>query len=92
VEAFGSGSAPSPPRWEPEVRAEANCARFISLLGMERSVRLSTATGGFGPNLPPRVLDVACGTGWSSIAKARAYPDSDQRLAGTPSGPACLIE
>ena len=32
------------------------------------------STYGCGPSLPARVLDMACGTGWSSIAMAQAYP------------------
>jgi SAM-dependent methyltransferase len=43
-------------------------------LAGNRSLRLSTSTCGFGPERPARILDVACGTGWSSIATAQAYP------------------
>jgi hypothetical protein len=46
------------------------------------TVRLSTATGGFGPNLQPRVLDVACGTGWSSIARPRRTPTAISAARG----------
>jgi predicted O-methyltransferase YrrM len=75
VEAFRVGNAPPPLPWEPEGRAEPNRARFINLLGAEWlpaivdvDVRLRAAP-------PARVLDVACGTGWSSIAMAQAYPN-----------------
>ncbi len=75
VDAFRVGNAPPPLPWEPEGRAEPNRARFINLLGAEWlpaivdvDVRLRAAP-------PARVLDVACGTGWSSIAMAQAYPN-----------------
>jgi len=75
VEAFRVGNAPPPLPWEPEGLAEPNRARFINLLGAEWlpaivdvDVRLRAAP-------PARVLDVACGTGWSSIAMAQAYPN-----------------
>jgi 16S rRNA G1207 methylase RsmC len=64
---------------------------------------LSTSTCGSGPNRQQRVRDVACGTGWSSIAMAQAYPhitvdgvdldhDAISAARGTPSGPVWLIE
>jgi 2-polyprenyl-3-methyl-5-hydroxy-6-metoxy-1,4-benzoquinol methylase len=74
AEAFRTGGAPPPLAWAPEGRAEYNRAVFLNLLGTrwlpanadldERQRREPAA----------RVADLACGSGWSSIAMARAYP------------------
>jgi 2-polyprenyl-3-methyl-5-hydroxy-6-metoxy-1,4-benzoquinol methylase len=74
VTAFRTGRAvPSMP-WEPEGRAEPNRGSYINLLGKqwlpaipEIHQRLTTASA-------PRIADIACGTGWTSIAMAQAYP------------------
>jgi ubiquinone/menaquinone biosynthesis C-methylase UbiE len=73
VAAYRSGEAPPPLPWAPEGRPEMNRAVFRNLLGRQ-----------WLPSLPEidqrlrkpgaRVADVACGTGWSSIAVALAYP------------------
>jgi 2-polyprenyl-3-methyl-5-hydroxy-6-metoxy-1,4-benzoquinol methylase len=73
VEAFRMGDAPPPLSWEPEGRAEFNRALFLNLMAdwlpaiPDLDRRLSAEP-------PARVADVACGTGWSSIAMASAYP------------------
>jgi 2-polyprenyl-3-methyl-5-hydroxy-6-metoxy-1,4-benzoquinol methylase len=73
VEAFRTGDAPPPLSWEPEGRAEFNRALFLNLMAdwlpaiPDLDRRLSAEP-------PARVADVACGTGWSSIAMASAYP------------------
>jgi predicted O-methyltransferase YrrM len=73
VEAFRVGNAPSPLPWEPEGRAEPNRARFINLLGAEWLPAIVDVDLRLRAEPPARVLDVACGTGWSSIAMALAY-------------------
>jgi hypothetical protein len=87
VEAFRVGNAPPPLPWEPEGRAEPNRARFINLLGTEWLPAIVDVDVRLRAEPPARVLDVACGTGWSSIALAprvsqyqRGWPRS--RLRG----------
>jgi SAM-dependent methyltransferase len=72
--AFRVGNAPPPLPWEPEGRAEANRARFINLPGSEWLPAIVDVDVRLRAEPPARVADVACGTGWSSIAMARAYP------------------
>jgi predicted O-methyltransferase YrrM len=74
VEAFRVGNAPPPLPWEPEGRAEPNRARFINLLGTEWLPAIVDVDSRLRAEPPARVLDVACGTGWSSIAMAQTYP------------------
>src|SRR5918994_2087645 len=74
VEAFRVGNAPPPLPWEPEGRAEANRARFINLLGSQWLPAIADIDVRLRAEPPARVADVACGTGWSSIAMAHAYP------------------
>src|SRR5215204_4611305 len=74
VDAFRVGNAPPPLPWEPEGRAEPNRARFINLLGTEWLPAIVEVDMRLRAEPPARVLDVACGTGWSSIALAQAYP------------------
>jgi predicted O-methyltransferase YrrM len=75
VEAFRVGNAPPPLPWEPEGRAEANRARFINLLGTEWFPAIADLDVRLLAEPPARVIDLACGTGWSSIAIAQAYPN-----------------
>ena len=75
VEAFRAGNAPPHLPWEPEGRAEPNRARFINLLGTEWLPAIVDLDVRLRAEPPARVLDVACGTGWSSIAMAQAYPN-----------------
>ncbi|HEV2892116.1 MAG TPA: methyltransferase domain-containing protein [Actinomycetota bacterium] len=74
VEAFRHGDAPPPLPWEPEGRAEFNRALFVNLLGGEWLPAIPEVHRRLRAEPPARVADVACGTGWSSIAMARAYP------------------
>jgi SAM-dependent methyltransferase len=74
VEAFRTGDAPPPLPWEPEGRAEFNRARFLNLLGKEWLPAIPDVDSRLRAEPPARVADVACGTGWSSIAMAQAYP------------------
>jgi 2-polyprenyl-3-methyl-5-hydroxy-6-metoxy-1,4-benzoquinol methylase len=74
VEAFRVGNAPPPLPWEPEGREEANRALFLNLLGTEWLPAIVDVDARLRAEPPARVLDVACGTGWASIAMAQAYP------------------
>jgi 2-polyprenyl-3-methyl-5-hydroxy-6-metoxy-1,4-benzoquinol methylase len=74
VEAFRHGGAPPPLPWEPEGRAEINRALFVNLLGGEWLPAIPEVDRRLRAEPPARVADVACGTGWSSIAMASAYP------------------
>lgn len=74
VEAYRSGDAPPPLPWEPEGRADANRARFLNLLGKEWLPAIKDIDARLRAEPPARVADLACGTGWSSIAMAQAYP------------------
>jgi 2-polyprenyl-3-methyl-5-hydroxy-6-metoxy-1,4-benzoquinol methylase len=74
VEAFRTGDAPPPLSWEPEGRAEVNRALFVNLMGTDWLPAIPDLHRRLSAEPPARVADVACGTGWSSIAMARAYP------------------
>jgi 2-polyprenyl-3-methyl-5-hydroxy-6-metoxy-1,4-benzoquinol methylase len=74
VEAFRHGGAPPPLPWAPEGRAEFNRALFVNLLGTEWLPAIAEVDRRLRADPPARVADVACGTGWSSIAMATAYP------------------
>jgi 2-polyprenyl-3-methyl-5-hydroxy-6-metoxy-1,4-benzoquinol methylase len=75
VEAFRTGDAPPPLSWEPEGRAEFNRAVFLTLMGTDWLPAIPELDRRLSAEPPARVADVACGTGWSSIAMARAYPN-----------------
>ena len=74
VEAFRHGGAPPPMSWEPEGRAEFNRALFVNLLGSEWLPAIGEVDRRLRAEPPARVADLGCGTGWSSIAMATAYP------------------
>jgi 2-polyprenyl-3-methyl-5-hydroxy-6-metoxy-1,4-benzoquinol methylase len=74
VEAFRTGAGLPPLPWEPEGRAEFNRARFLNLLGQEWLPAIPAVHERLSAEPPARVADLGCGTGWSSIAMARAYP------------------
>jgi SAM-dependent methyltransferase len=74
LEAFRTGGAPPPLPWEPEGRAEFNRAKFLNLLGKEWLPTIPDVDLRLRSEPPARVADIACGTGWSSIALAQAYP------------------
>jgi SAM-dependent methyltransferase len=75
VEAFRTGGAPPPIDWRPEGRAEFNRATYLALLGTQWLPSIADLDARLKAGPPARVADVACGTGWSSIAMARAYPN-----------------
>jgi 2-polyprenyl-3-methyl-5-hydroxy-6-metoxy-1,4-benzoquinol methylase len=74
VESFRSGRGLPPQAWEPEGRAEFNRATFLNLLGRDWLPSIEPVDRRLRADPPSRVADVACGTGWSSIAMALAYP------------------
>jgi 2-polyprenyl-3-methyl-5-hydroxy-6-metoxy-1,4-benzoquinol methylase len=74
VEAFRHGGAPPPLSWAPEGRAEFNRALFVNLLGSEWLPAIGEVDRRLRADPPARVADMGCGTGWSSIAMATAYP------------------
>jgi SAM-dependent methyltransferase len=74
VEAFRNGGAPPPLPWAPEGRAEFNRALFVNLLGSRWLPAIPAVDRRLRADPPARVADVACGTGWSSLAMATAYP------------------
>jgi SAM-dependent methyltransferase len=74
VDAYRDGSAPPSIPWEPEGRANPNRARFINLLGSQWLPAVPDVDARLRADPPARVADLACGTGWSSIAMAQAYP------------------
>jgi len=51
-----------------------NRAAFVNLLGSEWLPAVPDVDTRLRSDPPARVADVACGTGWSSISIARAYP------------------
>jgi 2-polyprenyl-3-methyl-5-hydroxy-6-metoxy-1,4-benzoquinol methylase len=74
VEAFRTGDAPKPIPWGPDGRAEYNRALFMNLLGTRWLPSIAEVHERLGSAPPAAVADIACGTGWSSIAMALAYP------------------
>ena len=74
VEAFRTGGAPPALPWAPEGRAEFNRAVFLNLLGTQWLPAIADVDQRLRAEPPARVADLACGTGWSSIAMAQAYP------------------
>jgi SAM-dependent methyltransferase len=74
VEAFRHGGAPPQLPWEPEGRAEYNRALYLNQLGREWLPAVPAVDRRLRADPPARVADLACGTGWSSIAMATAYP------------------
>ena len=74
VEAFRTGGAPPHLPWEPEGRAEVNRPAYLHRLGKEWLPAIPEIDRRLRDEPPARVADFACGTGWSSIAMAQAYP------------------
>jgi SAM-dependent methyltransferase len=74
VRAFRSGGAPPPLPWGPEGRTEPNKAVFLTMLGRRWLPAIADVDRRLRAEPPARVADMACGSGWSSIAMALAYP------------------
>ena len=75
VEAFRTGAPIVPLPWEPEGRAEFNRARYVNLLGKRWLPTIPAIDSRLRADPPARVADLGCGTGWSSISMAKAYPN-----------------
>ncbi len=58
-----------------EGQADANRPMFVNLLGSEWLPSVPDVHERLQADTPARVADVGCGTGWSSISIARAYPN-----------------
>ncbi|MGH2557141.1 MAG: class I SAM-dependent methyltransferase, partial [Actinomycetota bacterium] len=92
LDAFRTGAGVPYRNYGPDARegqADTNRTQFINLLGTEWMPALKDVHERLRSDPPARVADVACGTGWSSIALARAYPnvrvdgfDSDEASIG----------
>jgi SAM-dependent methyltransferase len=74
VDAFRDGGGIPPLPWEPEGRADFNRPRYVNLLGKQWLPSIPEVHRRLSADPPARVADIACGTGWSSIAMAQAYP------------------
>jgi 2-polyprenyl-3-methyl-5-hydroxy-6-metoxy-1,4-benzoquinol methylase len=74
AEAIRGGGGPPPLPWAPEGRPEFNRAVFLNLLGKQWLPAIAEVDLRLRSEPPARVADLACGTGWSSIAMAQAYP------------------
>lgn len=74
VEAFRTGGSPPPLAWEPEGRGEPNRALFLGPLGSQWLPAITEVDRRLRADPPARVADAACGSGWSSIGMAIAYP------------------
>jgi 2-polyprenyl-3-methyl-5-hydroxy-6-metoxy-1,4-benzoquinol methylase len=74
VESFRTGTAPPPLPWQPEGWAEFNRPRYLNLLGRLWLPAVGDVDQRLRREPPARVADIACGSGWSSIAMALAYP------------------
>jgi 2-polyprenyl-3-methyl-5-hydroxy-6-metoxy-1,4-benzoquinol methylase len=89
LEAFRSSGGISYAAYNNDVRegqAEVNRTMFINLLGSQWLPSIPDVHRRLMADPRARVADIACGTGWSSIAIARAYPkarvdgfDSDEQ-------------
>jgi SAM-dependent methyltransferase len=76
VEVFRSGRGlrpPQPPPLELGV-GDVNRALYLNLLGRAWLPAIPDVDRRLHGEPPARVADIACGTGWSSIAMALAYP------------------
>jgi SAM-dependent methyltransferase len=77
VEAFRTGEGLPYPDYGADAReglADANRVQFVNLLGSEWLPSVPDVHERLQADPPARVPDVGCGTGWSSISIARAYP------------------
>jgi 2-polyprenyl-3-methyl-5-hydroxy-6-metoxy-1,4-benzoquinol methylase len=77
LEAFRTGGGVSYPEYGADMRegiAYGNRAMFVNLMGTEWLPSIPDVHERLQADLPARVADIGCGTGWSSIAIARAYP------------------
>jgi SAM-dependent methyltransferase len=79
LEAYKTGGGIPYPQFGIDTRegiAEMNRPMFINLLGQEWLPAISEIHARLQADPPARILDAGCGTGWSTIAMARAYPNA----------------
>jgi SAM-dependent methyltransferase len=79
LEAYKTGAGVPYPDFGVDTRegiAEMNRPMFLNLLGQEWLPSIPELHARLQEDPPARVLDAGCGTGWSSIAIARAYPNA----------------
>lgn len=79
LDAYRTGAGILYPEFGPDTRegiAEMNRPMFLNLLGQEWLPALPEVHARLQADPPARVLDAGCGTGWSTIAIARAYPNA----------------
>jgi 2-polyprenyl-3-methyl-5-hydroxy-6-metoxy-1,4-benzoquinol methylase len=77
LEAFRTGGGVPYPDYGEDMRegiAYANRAMFVNLMGTEWLPAVPEVHERLRADPPARVADIGCGTGWSSISIARAYP------------------
>jgi 2-polyprenyl-3-methyl-5-hydroxy-6-metoxy-1,4-benzoquinol methylase len=77
LEAFRSGGGVPFTEYGADMRdgiAFANRAMFVNLMGSEWLPAVPDVHERLRADPPARVADIGCGTGWSSISIARAYP------------------
>lgn len=77
LKAFRTGGGVPYPEYGADMRegiAYANRAMFVNLMGTEWLPAVPDVHERLRADPPARVADVGCGTGWSSISIARAYP------------------
>ncbi|MFN2491209.1 MAG: methyltransferase domain-containing protein [Actinomycetota bacterium] len=77
LDAFRTGSGVPYRDYGPDARegqADTNRTQFINFLGTDWLPAVTDVHERLQADPPARVADVACGTGWSTIAFARAYP------------------
>jgi 2-polyprenyl-3-methyl-5-hydroxy-6-metoxy-1,4-benzoquinol methylase len=77
LEAFRTGGGVPYPDYGEDMRegiAYGNRAMFVNLMGTEWLPAIPDVHERLQADPPARVADIGCGTGWSSISIARAYP------------------
>jgi len=77
VEAYRTGDGVPYPEYGADTRegiAEMNRAMFVNQLATEWFPAVADVHERLSADPPARVADLGCGSGWSSIAIARAYP------------------
>jgi SAM-dependent methyltransferase len=78
VDAFRTGAGVPYPAYGADARegqADVNRTQFVNLLGSDWLPAVPDVHARLQADPPARVADIGCGTGWSSIAIARAYPN-----------------
>jgi len=77
LHAFRDGGGVAYPDYGVDARegqADVNRTMFVNLLGSQWLPAIPDVHNKLQADPPARVADIGCGTGWSSIALARAYP------------------